>query len=399
MKNNKFLFLSVIICLILFNSCELDNYDSPNASLSGNIIDAETGELVQSDILEGTMIKIVEHGYDPVSPQYLRVKNDGTYANTLLFANTYTVQPDVRNFIQIEEQEVKIGENTKLDFHVVPYIRVKNVSLSQEGNNITATFQLEQTTSDAVKKIGLYVSDQPIVGQPARIADVEKDISKQVEDNEVFKLVINTARSSNLKSGESYYFRIGAVSSFTGARFNYAPMQRINIGEIIPEEGPKSQVMDQCEGIDGWGGSNPITLDSEAQEGSHSVKASVNPGGAVIFQKTYGQPFDTEVSIENGYFAFSLYISDISQINWENTGSSIEITSSGIPDVNELAWDFNKSLGLRNGWNQVKLKLSDAHVGGGNIDLHAVNYLRIFHLEINGSLEMKIDNIRFYEEL
>ena len=66
---------------------KVDNFDGPDASLSGSIIDAETNELVQTDVIEGTTIKIIEHGYDPVTPQYLRVKNDGTYSNTMLFKN------------------------------------------------------------------------------------------------------------------------------------------------------------------------------------------------------------------------------------------------------------------------------------------------------------------------
>lgn len=395
----RFYILPAVICMVLANSCELDNFDGPNASLTGSIIDSETGEPVQSDLIEGTTIKIIEHGYDPVSPQYLRVKSDGSYANTMLFSNTYTVQPDVRNFVQVDAQDVKIGKDTKLDFHVTPYIRLKNVSITKEGNNIIASFQLQQTTKDAVRKIGLYVSDQPIVGEPTRTTESEKVLDRQVEEDEVFKIGINVARNTNyLKTGQSYFFRIGAVSSFTGAKFNYAPAELIEIGEILPEEEPKSQVMDRCETIEGWGGSNPISLDNDAQEGSHSVKASVNAGGVVIFQKIYDKPFDTEVTKENGYLAFSLYVSDISQINWEMAGPSIEITSGGNPDSQELSWDFNKSLRLQNGWNQVKLKLSDAYVVGGDIDLHAVNFFRIFHLDITGSLEMKIDNIRFYEE-
>ena len=123
----RYLFFPLMLSMF-FYACELDNYDYPDASITGRIIDSETNELVQSDLINGTTIKLIEHGYDPVSPQYLRVKSDGTYANTLLFSNTYTIQPDLRNFVQIDEQEVEIGKNTTLDFIVTPYLRINNIS-------------------------------------------------------------------------------------------------------------------------------------------------------------------------------------------------------------------------------------------------------------------------------
>ena len=46
-------------------SCDLfrlDNFDAPDGAVSGRIIDAETGQGVQSDIIEGTTIKFLEHG-------------------------------------------------------------------------------------------------------------------------------------------------------------------------------------------------------------------------------------------------------------------------------------------------------------------------------------------------
>jgi hypothetical protein len=399
MKKIIFYLLPTILSLTLVWSCKLDNYDAPDAALSGSIIDLETGELIQSDIIEGTTIRITEHGYDPVAPQYLRVKNDGTYANTLLFSNTYSVRPEVRNFIQIDEQEVQIGKDTKLDFYVTPYLRLKDVSFTTEGNTIIASFRIEQTTADAVARIGLFASDQPIVGEPVRTVASERNINRVVSPDEEFRIGINVAQNTKyLKRGGSYFFRVGAISGFPGAKYNYAPAERMEIGEIVPEQEPKSQVLDDCETTTGWGGSNPISLDDDAQQGDHSVKAAVNAGGVVIFQKTYDTPFDTEVSKENGYLAFSLYVSDISQINWDTAGPSIEITSGANPDSQELSWNFDKSLRLQNGWNEVRLPLATANVVGGNINLRAVNFFRIFHLAINGSLEMKIDNIRFYEQ-
>lgn len=391
----KSLFFTIMFSTI-FYSCELDNYDFPDASISGRIIDSETNELVQSDLINGTTIKLIEHGYDPVSPQYLRVKTDGTYSNTLLFSNTYTVQPDLRNFVQVDEQEIKIGKNTTLDFVVTPYLRITNVSFEKEGNSIIANFSIKQNTPDAVRKIGLYAHSERIVGEPVRLVASEREINRQVDSDEVFKLAINVARNTTFfKPNEAYYFRIGAVTSVPGIKYNYAPAELIELGEIVEEPEPAGVFFDDAESLDGWDGPD-MSLDSDnPQQGSHSVK--FNAGGPFIIQKELSEPINTNVGIDYGVFQFDLYISDISVFNWDWPGQ-IELTSSGQPDQQELHWNFTSQIRPRNGWNRLALKLSDATVSGGNIDLSAVNFFRMYHLDVSGPVEIKIDNMKFYEE-
>lgn len=400
-KLNIDIYLIIILsCMILFNSCELDNYDGPNAQISGKILDSETGELIESDIVNGTTIKITEHGYDPVTPQYLKVYNDGTYANTMLFANTYTVVPDQRNFLQIDEQDVKIGKDTKLDFLVTPYIRVKDVVITQEGNNIIADFKLQQMTSDPVTGVGLYVSSEPIVGQSVSSVSVERKLDRIVNEDETIRIGLNVARNTAfLKSGQKYFFRVGALSSIPGAKLNYAPARQIEVGPIDPDAEPQGQVLDACESLDGWGSAGALSLDTDKKEGDYSIKTVLLGGAVPIFEKTF-TPFDTEVSIENGVFSFWLYVSDVTRLSTEipDWGSQIELTSSGGPDSQELTWNFTM-LKLNNGWNKIDLKLSDAvnDDRGGEIRLNAVNYIRMYHLFGGGDVEVKIDEIKFYE--
>ncbi len=385
----------VALSLLLLYSCQLDNYDFPDAGITGSIIDSETNELVQTDIINGTTIKITEHGYDPVAAQYLRVKNDGTYANKLLFSNTYTVQPDQRNFLQIDEQEVYIKKDTKLDFFVTPYIRVKDVEIAKEGNNVIATFRLEQTTPDVVSKIGLYAHSEPIVGEPVYLVASEVKLNRQVSEDEVFKVVINVAKNTALlKANEDYFFRVGAVSSFAGAKFNYATAVQINVGEVIPEVEPEGTLLDDCESIEGWAG-GPELDSTDPREGNYSLRFQTNNG--FIIQRNFDEPVNANVGLEYGVFQFYLYISDVSAINW-NWPGQIEITSSGNPDSQELHWNFMSQLRLRNGWNKVTLKLSEAEETGGKIDLSRVNFFRIYHLDVNGPVEIKIDHLKFYEE-
>jgi hypothetical protein len=226
----KFKWFLYIITLIVFSSCEKDNYDGPTAGLSGRFIDAQTGELVPQDIIRGTQIEIVEHGYGEGEKQYLTVKNDGTYDNSLLFENMYTIQPVRGNFIPVEPQDFRITKGSTLDFTVTPYLRVRDANIALNGTKVVATFKLDQNVTTNVKKIGLYAHSDSRVGEPMRLVAAEQDINGAIDPDQVYTLEIDLpANSSQLKPGNNYYFRAGAVIDNSEAKFNYSPTVRIAV--------------------------------------------------------------------------------------------------------------------------------------------------------------------------
>lgn len=227
MKKIKMI-IAAVVAAVLFTACETDNYPGPSAALSGNFIDVDTDELIQQDIVRGTTIELREHGYDPVTPQYLKVKNDGTYANTMLFANTYTVQPVRGNFVVVDAQNFDIKGDAKLDFRVKPYIRIKESSITKSGNKIIATFKLQQNVTNNVRKFGLYVHADPNVGEPFRLVAVENNVNAAVDPNNVLTLELDLpSNSSTLIPGRDYFFRIGALIDVGEAKLNYAPTVKI----------------------------------------------------------------------------------------------------------------------------------------------------------------------------
>ena len=234
MKNKKLRIMKYCVVLYLYlictTSCGLDNYDAPNATISGGIYDVETNELVQQDVIRGSVIEYIEHGFDNPENQYMIFKSDGTYQNNLIFANEYTVDVINGNFVPTIPQEVKIKGNTKLDFKVLPYIRLKNVHIEKKGEKVVANFNLQQTVSNKVKRIGLYVHIEPSVGEPMRLVATQKEINTLVNEGETQSIEIDLSENkSQLKPGEQYYFRVGALIDAPEAKFNYAPAVRIKI--------------------------------------------------------------------------------------------------------------------------------------------------------------------------
>ena len=74
----RILYLSFVsLQLALFTACglsDIDNYEGPNATISGGLYDVETGELIQQDIIRGSQIEYIELGFKNPQTQYIVVK-------------------------------------------------------------------------------------------------------------------------------------------------------------------------------------------------------------------------------------------------------------------------------------------------------------------------------------
>lgn len=153
-------------------------------------------------------------------------------------------------------------------------------------------------------------------------------------------------------------------------------------------------MIESCDDIAGWQSAGALTLDeTDCQEGEGAV-STVNGASGLRLQKTWGGEI-VPTPFEGGHFQFWLYVSDASAFN--GVDNQVEIGSGGKADTNELNWKLPT---LQNGWNKVDLKLSDATAAGGEIDLHAMNWFRIYSQTTApaGSVTVKVDRLRFYKE-
>ncbi|WP_298707468.1 DUF3823 domain-containing protein [uncultured Chitinophaga sp.] len=206
-------------------ACEKDNYEAPDAALYGSIYDAGTKELLEQDVIRGSVVELKEHGWDNVQPQWLIFKTDGSYENSLLFEASYTVAPVRGNFIPVEPQDVRIAGRTQLDFNVTPYIRIISPAITRTGNLVTATFKLQQQVTNNVRKIGLYAHSDFRVGETLRLTAAEQDINAVTDPATTYSLTIDLNAPNVrdiLKPGRTYFFRIGALIDAVESKPNYA---------------------------------------------------------------------------------------------------------------------------------------------------------------------------------
>lgn len=241
-------FLSFFTALVLFaTSCEIDNYPAPDAQVFGAIKDSTGGALVETDLNSGSQIGAYEQGYaTPVLRNWV-VKQNGEYRNNLVYSNTYDFVFQSCNFFPytVKGEVIKPGANER-DFLVVPYIRVKNASITYNAstNKIIATFSLEAGKPTVkVAKVSLYAFTDMYVGEYVKktLTATATDFptitlsgaAQTINPATVYTLAIdlaNTANAAVFAIHRNYYFRVGALGIQTGVgtvRPNYAPYVKI----------------------------------------------------------------------------------------------------------------------------------------------------------------------------
>ncbi len=222
-------YIALMILPLFFVSCELDNYDGPNASIYGSVKDVNGGALIEQDIDNGTKIIYKELGFENPAEQQMIFKVNGEYRNNMVFAARYDIYFNETNFVKpdtLKSYEIKKGENV-LNFTVQPYIRISNVSITKSGSEIVATFTVTPTVASNVKQIGLFGHIDPIAGNQFALQKKTQDINAASKDTPVtYTLKLAT---SGFKAGQEYYFRVGGLIDVANAKYNYAPSIKIMI--------------------------------------------------------------------------------------------------------------------------------------------------------------------------
>ncbi len=242
MKKKYYLILLFTGLLFGITSCDLfkiDNFDGPDAQVYGEIRDSQGGGLVETDLVNGSVIGAYELGdYEEPERRDWYIMESGEYRNNLVFSNTYKFEFSSCNFYPFttDEMVIKPGEN-EINFNVVPYIRIKNLSITHDtGNNkIVATFNIEGGQSTVkVASMALYVFTDMHVGEyitktvSAGTGQPSMTFSPAatIDPATTYTLSIDLgANTSVFNIHRNYYFRVGAKASESGVgtiRSNYA---------------------------------------------------------------------------------------------------------------------------------------------------------------------------------
>lgn len=251
MKTSILTILAFAAALCGASCVDYDNYKEPEETLAGKIVDRE-GKPLWVESGGGIRIKLMDYGWsDKPSEQYLKVKMDGTYINTKIFAGTYDivaegpfvplVQTDDQGNITVDETRrgVKVKGTTIVDFEVEPFLKVAWVGqpeLNDEGL-LTVRFQVERGTDNPdfqldVYDLGLFVSTTQYVGENNYDKERSVKITDSKEATSLLGQTVTLTTPLALKHKNTYYFRVGArlnYSLFNGLLYNYTTVRKITI--------------------------------------------------------------------------------------------------------------------------------------------------------------------------
>jgi hypothetical protein len=243
----KLYFLAFGLIAIAASSCsKIDNYPAPSNTLKGSVIDAGTGNTVQTEIgSRGTRIKLLETSYSSnPTPYYLESMQDGTYNNTKIFAATYNISPEgpfvplvvtdnMGNVVSDKSQNVTIkGTNTvtTVDFKVEPFLRIDWVGQPVFNADSTVTVQLKITrgTTNAdyqqdITDINLYVSNTKYDGSNNYDPRYSKLVSYSGTDGtSLLGQTITITTTGGALPQQDVYFRVGARINAGLDEYNYS---------------------------------------------------------------------------------------------------------------------------------------------------------------------------------
>ena len=208
-------FFSVFVLLNLSSCVKPDNYNGPNASLQGRVIQDGSDSTVET-CTGNFSIRLEQLSWSSTpAPQDIPIKVDGTYENTELFSGHYRVSIHNGAFWPIDPVEMDISGNSKKDFTLIPYLHLTNFTAQMtDSTTLQLNFNLDAPIDGIPKilEIQPYVNTTQIVGPGAAIYDLS-DVNKitvgkdWADFSDADKSPQITVK--NLIPGRIFYVRVG----------------------------------------------------------------------------------------------------------------------------------------------------------------------------------------------
>lgn len=239
MKKIQSIFTVVYIMLVVFfSACSIDNYDGPDATITGKVIDEITQQPLITEQPNGFRIEYREISWDPkASLQYFWGKADGTFRNTKIFAGEYQIRPVEGAFVTPELQTAKLsgGGQADLTFTVRPCMSIKNVdiikSIGTLGDpGVKATFTLQNNVPiQGTTDYRVMVSPNQYTGANIFDPDLSSGaVSFAVGDmNSEISVELYGRGTAKFLPGRKYYVRVAARTNNGSGRYNFSPIVEI----------------------------------------------------------------------------------------------------------------------------------------------------------------------------
>jgi hypothetical protein len=225
----KYIFI-LLFLITLFNSCgEIDNYDAPDGGIYGKLMDLITNDGLQTEAPNGFNVKLFEKGGMMNTPITFSGKPDGTFENAFIFQNEYKVLPvEGAFFAVLDTAVVQVGERTEVNFSVMPFLAVTNVTVTAGTGSVTAVYNISRS------QVGGKISTRKtLVSRVPTVNNTTNDFSKSTSTTSIPDVTLLATQFTDvvtgLTSGKTYWVRVGALATNTLSRYNYSKVFQVTI--------------------------------------------------------------------------------------------------------------------------------------------------------------------------
>jgi hypothetical protein len=220
LKNIKMKQLLYFIVAISFFSCSIDNYEAPQLTLEGKIVDSQTGELVESGgVNAGTVIKLYED--NSTQPLIFNTMPEGTFTNSKVFGGNYNyIAEGPFKMAADGPQNLVINKSMDIEIPVIPNVRVDVELVDATGSTATVNLQYEKVAADQpLVHLAVIWSEYR---NPNNFTFSKGDINlKEVESMDLTSGTMSFT-IEGLKPGTKYYIRGSARTDNPGNYYNYS---------------------------------------------------------------------------------------------------------------------------------------------------------------------------------
>lgn len=218
------------ICSLCFTSClsDLDNYESPNGGIKGQILDATTNEPIPLPVSgsTGVIINMFEQNTGCDTIRRLLCE-DGRIVRKHETVQLRLQDRGQRPFVSTCEDFVTVKGQTTFNVTATPYARI-SASTQASGKTVTVTYKVTPTDpSFNVSDVYGYWNFAPGVDD-SNANYAGKQSVNETEGTITFDLENDAAFQNNLykikANGYKVYFRIGAK---TQGKINYSTISEV----------------------------------------------------------------------------------------------------------------------------------------------------------------------------
>jgi hypothetical protein len=232
------LIVAALAPMLLMTGCDnifgLDNFDEPNAVLTGRVVYQGQPLQLRSG---GVELDLLQPGYELSTRIPVYVDQDGTFSASV-FNGTYKLIPRAGNGPWLNTTDtitVNVSGTTAVDVPVTPYYTVQNqqVSFSASPLSITGTMTVGSVnTTRAVEWVALYVGTTAFADRTNRIAFVERPRAQIPNLTSPISITVNLPANIHVTQSperrDHVYVRMG-IKTVGVAEMIFGPLVKVAI--------------------------------------------------------------------------------------------------------------------------------------------------------------------------